>query len=65
LSVEQVPANETVTVSLDLLPVKSGSIALPSISLVFDKGINSSSTNTVFEIGQHQTHAQYIFVNPV
>ena len=49
--------------TLTLLPIKTGSVALPTIALVWDRGINNSIT--VFEAGQGSAHSQSIFIHPV
>ena len=59
----QVPARGEATVSVSVVPVRAGSLALPGIALVWDRGLNNSIT--LFEIGPADPHMQRIFVHPL
>jgi len=48
---------------VSVVPVRAGSLALPGIALVWDRGLNNSIT--LFEIGQADPHMQHIFVHPI
>eukprot|EP00598_Pedospumella_elongata_P013616 CAMPEP_0184989876 /NCGR_PEP_ID=MMETSP1098-20130426/30532_1 /TAXON_ID=89044 /ORGANISM="Spumella elongata, Strain CCAP 955/1" /LENGTH=1412 /DNA_ID=CAMNT_0027514969 /DNA_START=100 /DNA_END=4338 /DNA_ORIENTATION=+ len=63
LTVLEVPARGCAKLNVSLVPVRSGSLALPGLIAVWDRGINNSVT--LFESGQADPHAQHIFVHPV
>ena len=63
LTVLEVPARGSASLSVSVVPVRTGSLALPGIALVWDRGLNNSIT--LFEIGQADPHMQHIFVHPI
>lgn len=64
-------------VKVALLPTKSGTLSLPSIALVWERGgtgtgtsnaiSNSNNNNSIrlFDMGRSEQHTQYIFIEPV
>lgn len=57
----QIPARGSGSVSCALLPVKAGTVALPQVALVWDRGINNSAT--LYEAGRSDLHTQFMFVS--
>lgn len=49
--------------SVSLLPVRAGAVTLPSIALVWDRGLNNSLS--LYETGQADGHLQQVFVTPM
>ncbi len=58
----QIPPKGTATLSVSLVAVKSGTVALPAIALVWDRGLNNSIA--LYEVGQSDAHVQRVFVSP-
>jgi hypothetical protein len=52
-----------VELSVTLLPIKAGTVPLPNISLVCDRGLNNSLS--LYETRQVDGHVQYTFVTPL
>ena len=59
----QVPARSQVNLEVCVMPIRCGALALPSISLVWDRGINNSLA--LYEAGKNDPHMQNVFVSPL
>jgi hypothetical protein len=47
---------------VSLVAIKSGTVALPGVALVWDRGLNNSVS--LYEVGQSDAHVQRVFVSP-
>jgi hypothetical protein len=62
LSILEVPPHGLATLTLSLLPLKSGLCPLPAIHVVWDRGTRDSLS--IFDMGLGERYQQLVFVHP-